>query len=110
VTAWTRTPHQAEPFEQLVESRPSGYTPTSRPITELSYLDATGKEQLHISRLAMERVRSQDDYSKDPRFTVPRSGQIYYGPGSVRKESEPYMTIALPSRRSSCAMLEGTSS
>jgi signal transduction histidine kinase/HAMP domain-containing protein len=66
------------------------------PITELSYLDASGREQLFISRLAMEVMGSKTDYSKDPRFTVPRSGRVYYGPVTFRKGSEPYMTIALP--------------
>ena len=66
------------------------------PITELSYLDKRGREQLFISRLAMEVMGSQTDYSTDPRFTVPRSGRVYYGPVTFRKESEPYMIIALP--------------
>ena len=38
-------------------------------ITELAQLDATGKEQLRVSRLAMDVVASQTDYSKDPKFT-----------------------------------------
>jgi GAF domain-containing protein/HAMP domain-containing protein len=65
-------------------------------ITEVSYLDASGREQLFISRLAMEVMGSQTDYSKDPRFAVPRSGRVYHGPVFFRKESEPYMAIALP--------------
>jgi signal transduction histidine kinase len=65
-------------------------------ITELAYLDASGKEQLRLSRLAMEVMGSQADFSNDPRFTVPKSGRIYYGPVHFRKESEPYMTIAVP--------------
>ena len=35
-------------------------------ITELSQLDATGKERLRVSRLAMDVVGSGTDYSKDP--------------------------------------------
>jgi signal transduction histidine kinase len=65
------------------------------PITELSYLDPSGREQLRISRLAMEVIGSGTDFSRDPRFTVPRSGRTYYGPVTFRKESEPYMTIAM---------------
>jgi signal transduction histidine kinase len=65
-------------------------------ITELAYLDSSGKEQLRVSRLAMEVLGSQTDFATDPRFTVPRSGRIYYGPVHFRKESEPYMTLALP--------------
>ncbi len=38
-------------------------------ITELAQLDAQGKEQLRVSRLAMDVVESGIDYSKDPKFT-----------------------------------------
>ena len=68
-------------------------------ITELSYLDASGREQLRLSRLTIDVTGSQTDYSRDPRFTVPKSGRIYYGPVYFRKESEPYMTIAMPGGR-----------
>ena len=38
-------------------------------ITELSQLDATGQEQLRVSRLAMDVVGSGTDYSHEPKFT-----------------------------------------
>ena len=44
-------------------------------ITEISYIDASGKEQLRVSRLAMDVVGSQDDHSSDPKFRVPKSGR-----------------------------------
>jgi signal transduction histidine kinase len=65
-------------------------------ITEVSLLDPAGREQLRESRLAMTVVGSGIDYSEDPKFTVPRSGRTYFGPVYFRKESEPYMTIAMP--------------
>jgi signal transduction histidine kinase len=64
-------------------------------ITEVSYLDAAGKEQLRVSRLAMDVVGSQTDFSGDPKFRQARAGRAYYGPVYFRKESEPYMTIAM---------------
>jgi signal transduction histidine kinase/HAMP domain-containing protein len=67
-------------------------------ITEVSHLDATGKEQLRVSRLAMDVVGSQADYSKEPKFLEAKSGKIFFGPVYFRKESEPYMTIAMPER------------
>src|SRR5262245_35242675 len=57
-------------------------------ITELSYLDPAGKEQLRVGRVDIDSVGSQSDYSRDPRFTVPRSGHVYYGPVYFRKGSE----------------------
>ena len=38
-------------------------------ITELAQLDATGKEQLRVSRLAMDLGPQHRDYSHDPKFT-----------------------------------------
>src|SRR5262245_9632352 len=38
-------------------------------ITELAQLDASGKEQLRVSRLAMDAVGVGTDFSKDPKFT-----------------------------------------
>jgi len=66
------------------------------PITEVSHLDAAGHEQLRVSRLAMDVVGSQIDYSADPKFRVAKGGRTYFGPVYFRKESEPYMTIAMP--------------
>jgi|RhiMethySRZTD1v2_1073278.scaffolds.fasta_scaffold04358_2 signal transduction histidine kinase len=66
------------------------------PITELSHLDAQGLERLRVSRLAMDVIDSRIDYSKDPKFREAKAGRTYFGPVYFRKESEPYMTIAMP--------------
>jgi signal transduction histidine kinase len=66
-------------------------------ITEVSLLDASGKEQLRVSRLRMDLASSQTDYSKDPKFTEARSGRTYFSPVYFRKESEPYMTVSMGS-------------
>ena len=68
-------------------------------ITELSQLDATGHEQLRVSRLAMDVLGSQIDYSKDPKFTEAVAHKVYYGPVYFRRESEPYMTLSLAGTR-----------
>ena len=68
-------------------------------ITELSQLDATGKEQLRVSRLAMDVVGSGLDFSKDPKFTEAVARKVYYGPVYFRRESEPYMTLAVAGTR-----------
>jgi len=67
-------------------------------ITEISYLDAAGREQIRVSRLAMDVVGSQADFSKEPRFVEARSGKTYFSPVYFRKESEPYITIAMAGR------------
>ncbi|HTM71778.1 MAG TPA: ATP-binding protein [Pseudolabrys sp.] len=68
-------------------------------ITELAQLDSTGHEQLHVSRLAMDVVGSQTDYSKDPKFTEAMAHKVYYGPVYFRRESEPYMSLSLAGTR-----------
>ena len=68
-------------------------------ITELSQLDSSGKEQLRVSRLAMDVVASQADLSKEPKFVEAVAHKVYYGPVYFRRESEPYMTLALTGTR-----------
>src|SRR5438876_2819304 len=68
-------------------------------ITELAQLDATGHEQLRVSRLAMDVVGSQADFSKEPKFVDAVAKKVYYGPVYFRRESEPYMTLALAGTR-----------
>jgi signal transduction histidine kinase len=64
-------------------------------ITELSHLDARGREQIRVSRLAMDIVGSRTDYSGDPRFREASGGKTYFSPVYFRKESEPYMTVSM---------------
>jgi hypothetical protein len=68
-------------------------------ITELSQLDAEGKEFLKVSRLAMDVVGSGTDYSKEAKFTETVAKKIYYGPVYMRRESEPYMTMGMAGHR-----------
>jgi signal transduction histidine kinase len=63
-------------------------------VTEVSYLDPAGVEQLRISRLQMNGA-TQQSYATDERFTVARANKVYYGPVYFRNESEPYMIIAI---------------
>jgi signal transduction histidine kinase/CheY-like chemotaxis protein/HAMP domain-containing protein len=68
-------------------------------ITELAQLDATGKERLRVSRLAMDVVASGADLSNDPKFAEAVAHKVYYGPVYFRRESEPYMTLAIAGTR-----------
>src|SRR5206468_6401051 len=78
------------------------------PITELIHIDAVGKEQLRVSRLAMDTAGSGADLSGDPGFiqAVARrkacerspsscTSIAYHGAVYFRKESEPYMVITM---------------
>src|SRR5438093_41946 len=68
-------------------------------ITELSQLDSKGREQLRVSRLAMDVVASQADLSQEPKFADAVAHKVYYGPVYFRRESEPYMTLSLAGTR-----------
>ena len=65
-------------------------------ITEVAFLDGQGREQLRMSRLAMDVIASGTDVSAEPPFRETRGGRVWYGPVYFRKESEPYMTLAVP--------------
>jgi two-component system, NtrC family, sensor kinase len=64
-------------------------------VTEVSQLDPQGREQLRVSRLAMDVVGSGTDFSSDPRFREARPGRPYFGPVYFRKESEPYLSLSV---------------
>jgi signal transduction histidine kinase len=64
-------------------------------ITEFAQLDASGHEQLRVSRIAVDEIGSNADLSNDPSFVNAMVNKVYYGPVYFRRESEPYMTIAL---------------
>ena len=66
-------------------------------VTDVAQIDATGKELLAVSRLGMDVAGSSKDRSQDPAFLGAKSGQIWYGPVYFRKETEPYMAIAVRS-------------
>ncbi|UWU74592.1 cache domain-containing protein [Bradyrhizobium huanghuaihaiense] len=63
-------------------------------ITELAQVDASGRERLRVSRLAMDAIDSGIDLSDDPKFTEAVAHKVFYGPVYFRRDSEPYMTLA----------------
>ena len=98
---WT-TLQMAAPGQSLLEIRRLDFQKLQRQlpaVTDVSHIDETGREQLRVSRLAMDVVGSQVDYSTDPRFTEARKGKTWFGPVTFRKETEPYMMVAIPESR-----------
>jgi signal transduction histidine kinase/HAMP domain-containing protein len=65
-------------------------------ISELVHVDAAGREQLLVARLALDHVGSQRSLAADPRVQAARAGATYFSPVYFRNESEPYMTIGVP--------------
>ncbi|MDH2311373.1 sensor histidine kinase [Methylobacterium brachiatum] len=64
-------------------------------ITEVAYLDPSGKEQLRVSRLEPDAVGSGKDFSAAPAFTQAIAGKVWFGPVYFRRGSEPYMTVSV---------------
>jgi adenylate cyclase len=64
-------------------------------ITDIIDLDQAGREQLRISRLSLDVVRSDADRSREPIFSEAQQKGRYFSPVTFRKESEPYVTMAL---------------
>src|SRR6516225_612186 len=88
-TQWASSPIEQRRFDfgRLQRQVPA--------ITELIQLDGQGHEQLEVSRLSMDVVGGGADYSADPRFTEALAKKVWFGPVYFRKESEPYMTMAV---------------
>jgi signal transduction histidine kinase len=66
-------------------------------VTDIAQIDAHGREQLSVSRLKMDEAGKDHDRSQEPAFKNARPGQTWFGPVYFRKETEPYMSIAVRS-------------
>jgi signal transduction histidine kinase/HAMP domain-containing protein len=64
-------------------------------ITEVVQLDDSGREQLKVSRITWDVVGPGTDMSKEPAFIGAKAQKVWFGPVYFRKESEPYLTIAV---------------
>jgi hypothetical protein len=64
-------------------------------IIEVSYIDTNGREQIKSSRLAMDKLSSETDFSQDPKFTQARANKRYVSPVYFRREWEPYISLAI---------------
>jgi len=93
---WAGTPKWAEmPSEQrhidlmrLLRQSPS--------INELAEIDPGGREQLLVSRLAIDVVASGKDWSKDARFSeLSAHHAIRFSSVYLRRTTEPYVSVSL---------------
>ncbi|HEX2650278.1 MAG TPA: ATP-binding protein [Burkholderiales bacterium] len=67
-------------------------------ITDVALIGANGRERMLVSLLGMNSVDSGLDRSGDAAFKGARPQETWFGPVYFRKETEPYMAIALRSR------------
>ena len=95
---WTALP-RIDGGGDVIEQRRIEYLKLLRQapaVTEVAWIDPAGREQLRVSRLAMNVVGAGTDFSAQPMYAEAMAGRTYYGPVSFRKGTEPYMTIARP--------------
>ncbi len=119
--AWTTLLPQAAEGTDPLEARRFDFvrlTKLVQSITEANYIDAKGCLQVKESRLEISGAgECLADLSKDVRFLGARAAippgspagafGVYYGPVYFRKETEPYMAIALaPARASGVSAVE----
>jgi two-component system, NtrC family, sensor kinase len=64
-------------------------------VSQLSYLDSTGKERVHTSPLEVDRIDSGTDFSRSPSFIHARAEQRYFGRVYFQRDSQPHMTISV---------------
>jgi len=64
-------------------------------VTDVATIDAAGRERLFVSILAMNVVESKKDRSQEPAFRHAEKDKTWYGPVTFRKETEPYLQIAV---------------
>ncbi|HXT04025.1 MAG TPA: GAF domain-containing protein, partial [Casimicrobiaceae bacterium] len=64
-------------------------------VTDVAQIDAAGREQIAVSRLGMDSINSRKDRSQEAAFREAKPGRAWFGPVYFRKETEPYMTIAI---------------
>ena len=64
-------------------------------LTDISYIDNFGEEQVRVSRIALDVVGSHTSHLGHLNIPAPGSEEVYFSPVYFRNESEPFMTVAV---------------
>jgi len=70
-------------------------------ITDLALIDGAGIERLTVSRIRPDAIGLSIDRSTDPAVIGARTAHSWYGPVTLNRGSEPYMTLAVAGNRPS---------
>lgn len=68
-------------------------------ISEAAGLNSEGREQIKVSRMRIILPEDLRDRSSEEAFVLARGGKSFFSPVYFVRESEPYMTIAVPIER-----------
>jgi signal transduction histidine kinase/CheY-like chemotaxis protein len=111
-TAYRDTAYRDTLASALAEQRELDFLRLLRNVpalTELRYIDVAGKEQIRVSRFELDAIGSGADFSDSPAYKGARSGKMYFGPVHF-VNSEPFITIALPSDASAFEVITAEAS
>jgi two-component system, NtrC family, sensor kinase len=67
-------------------------------VSQVTYLDSTGKEQVRTSPLETDRIGSGIDFSRRAEFLRARAKHRYFGRVYFQRGSRPHMTISVAER------------
>ena len=70
-------------------------------IADLALIDGAGIERLTVSRIRPDAIGLSIDRSTDPAVIGARTAHRWYGPVTLNRGSEPYMTLAVAGNRPS---------
>ena len=73
-------------------------------ITEVTLVDGKGIERLHVSRTDPDVAMSGIDRSTDPAVVGARAAHVWFGPLTLHRGSEPFMTVAVAGARPSAGI------
>ena len=73
-------------------------------ITEVTLVDGKGIERLHVSRTDPDVAMSGVDHSTDPAVVGARAAHVWFGPLTLHRGSEPFMTVAVAGARPSAGV------
>jgi len=68
-------------------------------IVSITLVDQIGTERAFVSRLGLNRIGQGKNMAEDRAVLGARASQIWYGPVLYRRDSEPYMVIAVAGNR-----------
>ena len=68
-------------------------------VTDLRLVDGQGRERIAVSRLALNKLEPGTDRSQEPAFRQARADRAYHGPVTFRRETEPFMQLAVAGSR-----------
>jgi signal transduction histidine kinase len=68
-------------------------------IVDLALVDGQGRERVSVSRVSLDRLDTGVDRSMENAFIEAQRIRSYYGPVTFRRETEPFMTLAVSGAR-----------